>query len=393
MEYSYGILLSNTPVEYSCRRLPYIYINIKIYINNEKSSRGVFDRSIQEEYSTGALDTSIQQESSIKSYNYSFKRVLREVTCSKEDTLDFLRSQNVFQKDVLCPGPCFGNSRPLYCGRPMLIKKTNDNKDKYMWRCRKVHKYSTGESTRVCKDVKLSIRHQSWLVDTKITLETVVELTYLWSQGFTVNEILHELKLSKRTVIEWSAFFRETCFTTMMEYSEPIGGAGIEVEIDESKFGKRKYHKGHRVEGQWVFGGREKKDKSKIFMVPVRNRKKVTLLALIKRWIKPGSIIHSDCWKAYTDISKHGYSHVTVNHSKEFLNKDTGACTNAIESDWRHAKVSIPPYGIHKGLHAGYLGEFMWRRRNYNKDKFLELLKDINFTFERKYLQKLPSSS
>ena len=138
-----------------------------------------------------------------------------------------------------------------------------------MWRCRKVHKYSTGESTRVCKDVKLSIRHQSWLVDTKITLETVVELTYLWSQGFTLNEILHELKLSKRTAIEWSAFFRETCFTTMMEYSEPIGGDGIEVEIDESKFGKRKYHKGHRVEGQWVFGGREKKDKSKIFMVPV----------------------------------------------------------------------------------------------------------------------------
>ncbi|KAI9103766.1 hypothetical protein DFS34DRAFT_590183 [Phlyctochytrium arcticum] len=34
-----------------------------------------------------------------------------------------------------------------------------------------------------------------------------------------------------------------------------IGGPGTIVGIDESKFGKRKYNKGRRVEGQWVFGG------------------------------------------------------------------------------------------------------------------------------------------
>ncbi len=33
-----------------------------------------------------------------------------------------------------------------------------------------------------------------------------------------------------------------------------IGGKNIVVEIDESKFGKRKYHRGHRVEGVWVLG-------------------------------------------------------------------------------------------------------------------------------------------
>ena len=34
-----------------------------------------------------------------------------------------------------------------------------------------------------------------------------------------------------------------------------IGGPGKVVEIGESKFGKKKSHKGHNMEGQWVFGG------------------------------------------------------------------------------------------------------------------------------------------
>jgi len=32
------------------------------------------------------------------------------------------------------------------------------------------------------------------------------------------------------------------------------GGAGFTVEIDDSKYGKRKYNKGEMVESQWVMG-------------------------------------------------------------------------------------------------------------------------------------------
>ena len=50
----------------------------------------------------------------------------------------------------------------------------------------------------------------------------------------------------------------------------------------------------------------------------------------------------------------------------------------------------MPNYGVHKGLHAGYLAEFMWRRMNCDQDKFLCLLSDINETFEQKYLKIFP---
>ena len=218
----------------------------------------------------------------------------------------------------------------------------NENRDKLMWKCRKVHTVSKGDRKYKCKDVKLSIRYESWLIDTKLPLKIVLELMYLWSQAFSMTEIIHELSLSKKTVIEWTTFFREAYISAIMDESQAIGGNGVEVEIDESKFGKRKYHREHKVEGQWVFGGWEKYNKSKIFMVPVQNRKAATLQKIIKRWIKLGSIIHSDCWKGYTRLSKLGYTHVTVNHSKEFLNKENAACTKCIESKWHHAKVSMP---------------------------------------------------
>ena len=171
-----------------------------------------------------------------------------------------------------------------------------------------------------------------------------------------------------------------------------LSGNSIEVEIDESKFGKKKCHRGHHIEGQWVFGGHEKYDKTRIFMSSVHNRKQTTLLPLIKKWIKPGSIIHSDCWKAYNKLPSMGYTHITVNHSEEFVNKETRACTNSIESDWRHAKVQMPRYGTNLGDHAHYLAEFMWRHCNTNKNKFLSLIQDFNTTFQQKYLHKVPTT-
>jgi len=75
-----------------------------------------------------------------------------------------------------------------------------------------------------------------------------------------------------------------------------LGGIGEVVEIDESKFGRRKSHRGHQVEGQWVFGGYER-GSGDCFLIPVEGRSAETLVRIIEEWIKPGTMIISDCWK------------------------------------------------------------------------------------------------
>ena len=66
-------------------------------------------------------------------------------------------------------------------------------------------------------------------------------------------------------------FCREVCEVAIAEKSQKLGGIGKRVQIDESKIGKRKYHRGHLVEGQWVFGGIEE-DSRKSFIVAVQDR-------------------------------------------------------------------------------------------------------------------------
>ena len=100
-----------------------------------------------------------------------------------------------------------------------------------------------------------------------------------------------------------------------------LGGEGIIVEIDEAKIGKRKFEKGRLITGQWIFGGFERETK-KFFIECVPDRSVSTLLTVIQKWIKPGTTIISDCWKAYNCLGNKGYKHLTVNHSYNFVDSD-----------------------------------------------------------------------
>ena len=144
-----------------------------------------------------------------------------------------------------------------------------------------------------------------------------------------------------------------------------IGGPGVEVEIDESKFGRQKYNRGRMVEGHWVFGGTERITGNS-FLVEVEKRDAKTLIPIIKKYIRPNSIIYSDEWRAYSGIQSIpgcNYTHRTVNHSQNFVDPMTGSHTQSVESMWSSCKRMLrKTQTMHSQLFHTYLPEFMWRK-------------------------------
>lgn len=171
---------------------------------------------------------------------------------------------------------------------------------------------------------------------------------------------------------------RDICAQYFIDHPAIIGGPGVEVEIDESKFGKRKFHRGRVVEGHWVFGGTERTT-GECFLVEVEHRDTATLLPLIQHHIRPGSIVYSDEWKAYSRITQTtGMPHATVNHSLNFVDPNTGAHTQGVEAMWSSCKRMMrEEKTMHSNLFESYLPEFMWRRRFGGAESFSNIVMHI----------------
>lgn len=126
------------------------------------------------------------------------------------------------------------------------------------------------------------------------------------------------------------------------------------------------FNKGRLITGQWIFGGTI--IGAIVVIVPVPDRSLMTLLEVIRKWIKPGITIMSDSWKAYNNcLNDCGFKHLQVNHKMNFVDSDSGAHTQTIERAWRETRANIPRYGTHQRHYEGYLAEFLFRRK-YNFD-------------------------
>ncbi|KCZ77089.1 hypothetical protein H311_01905, partial [Anncaliia algerae PRA109] len=110
------------------------------------------------------------------------------------------------------------------------------------------------------------------------------------------------------------------------------------VQLDESKFGKRKYNRGNRVEEEWIFAEVEVTEERKCFAVIVEKRDAETLNDILLKHFISGSIVITDRWKGYNLFEIHfNYVHHWVNHSNSFKNAD-GFHTNTIEGTFNAMK-------------------------------------------------------
>lgn len=243
------------------------------------------------------------------------------------------------------------------CGRPMkLTKIAGTSIDGYQWLCR----VSRRDDTHTTKK---SIRCGSWFSGSKLPLTTVSKITYLWVIKAEPVAIICQTGVNKNTVTDWLQFCRDVCVEICSRTNETIGGPGTIVEIDEAKFGRRKYNRGRRVEGHWVFGGVERGSRKSFFKI-VENRSKDVLLGIIKEFILPGTTIVSDCWRAYDCLSDEGYIHLRVNHSYNFRDPDTGAHTNSIEGTWSAIRRGLRATRSAEDQFDSFLAEYMWRRKH-----------------------------
>lgn len=251
------------------------------------------------------------------------------------------------------------------------------------FRCRKSSLHANNKTVNI-SGVKGTIFDKS-----KMPPQQIMYLAFCFVKKQTYDEAivncsLYGSTLSSRTVSNWYSCFREVCLNALETASSNanglIGGVGKIVEIDETKVGKRKYNKGRIVDGVWVFGMIEREGGEYRLEVCEHNKRdRATLLRYIHQHVAPGSTIISDEWRAYSTLQQEGFNHQTVNHSLHFVDPETGAHTQNIESSWRALKRRICRGGVPKAslhLHfAEYL--FFYCSRRQGRDGWAEFCGEV----------------
>ena len=196
------------------------------------------------------------------------------------------------------------------CGSIMDLQKRPAVSDGWTWRCpdRSCHTMTT-------------IRKGSFFEHSKISLDKWLLLLHHWATNAKINTTAGAVGVSRVSVMQANKFIREVCSTKLLQNPIVLGNPGVVVEIDESLFShKVKAHRGHPPRKEiWVFGIVDtctSHQPALGYMQIVPQRNAATLLPIIQSHVQPGSIVHSDEWRAYSKIqSQLHLQHNTVNHS------------------------------------------------------------------------------
>lgn len=305
---------------------------------------------------------------------------LTKLTETTDTTIDFCKCIGLIPEFVKCPSCKCALKKPYY------IPRSAGSSFEIRYQCNK----------RFCRTSKkrnsVSLKKGTWFGNCHMSLQKSLFLTYCFVHQLSYKDTIRETTIAEKfdgqeennrgavvtsseTVSDYKHYCREICYNIVADNSEnAIGGPGKIVEIDESKFGKTKYEVGRRIEGQWVFGGICRQDRT-VFLECVESRDADTLIPIIKQRIKPGTTIISDCWRSYDRLSREDFEHLTVNHSYNFVDPDTGAHTQNVENLWWQIKRQLPETFSRHNLLYLHLAEYMWRSMIHSDcDKFITFL-------------------
>lgn len=320
---------------------------------------------------------------------------------TEDNALQFLRDRKVLESEGM---QCPGRSRNE-CKRVMREEVLRNGRRR--WRCPRKD-CNTTRSVRA-GNAFFHYTDGQGRVGYKLPLHDVLIVVWLWLHARMPQRMVTAVTgVTSNTIVDWNNFARMTCGKIMDSQPKLVGTEEAPVKIDESYVcGRRKYNRGRLLAGdkalssgnvtdeddanlpdwndehpehddgntdnkedfvqfgvddpfwRWVLGIWQSPTQCRFIRVP--NRTKRTLNAVISRYVEPGSFIHTDSWGGYNDLNSLGYVHLTVNHSVNYVDPDTGAHTNDIEGAWNSIKA---PYkrmrGNRKHLQS-HLDEAAWR--------------------------------
>ncbi len=146
-----------------------------------------------------------------------------------------------------------------------------------------------------------------------------------------------------------------------------------EIELDESYFGGvRKGKRGRGAAGKVPVFGILKRG-GKVYTQIIENTRTDTLMPIIRRKIKPDSIVYTDSYRSYNALDISEFKHYRINHSAVFAEGRNHI--NGIENFWNQAKRVLRKYNGIPAKHFYWFLKESEFRFNYgtHQEQFMTL--------------------
>jgi len=239
-------------------------------------------------------------------------------------------------------------------------------------RCKGKNFWHLSQGKRRCKSCGLTRKMELTYWDkTKISPYWKGRLVEFFCLGVPVYRLRFQVPLDPKTVQRWYRVMRELIYGQAVKELAATSG---EIEMDETVFGgKRPGKRGWGAAGKNMVFGIYQRNGS-VMTFPVSSRAKDSLIPLILKYTKSGSLYYTDDWFAYTFLPIRG-DHVVVRKERGVpRGRDH---LNGIEGFWSYAKHWLHQYrGVPQKYFHLYLKEVEWRF-NHRNENLVKLIRNL----------------
>jgi transposase len=212
----------------------------------------------------------------------------------------------------------------------------------------------------------------TYLGKLRIAPNTIAHLLYLFALGVPAYRTRFYVPVNLGTVEHAFRVVREAIYDSSLDELKELKLSG-KLEMDEALFGGHRHGKrGWGAEGKHMVFGIYRRN-GRVVTFPVHDTKYDTLMPLIEKHTKKGSLYYTDDHTAYASLKLRGKHQVIAHGMEEYVRED--AHINGIEGFWSYAKIWLYHYrGVPKQYFHLYLKEIEFRFNNREKRIFKMLV-------------------